>query len=529
MRRHAESRLAATAAARACRGGGRPGGRWVVRPRSSCCTRPATSLTPTCSSRRADHDAPRRRRRTAAQARPSAVDNFIWPLVRLRPRPHPRVRRAAPTCTRRCTSAGRFNDGALLEFPPVDLPQDAVSARRQRLGQGGQHAQRPRRSGTDQIGTLWPRPRPRSTPSSTSCSCRCCRSSGHSPGDGQFVALSMRDRPRRLVTADRRRQRVLADRPRRDRLLRRSGRHRLRAHDAQRPPVLDLPGQRRDQGRPGARQRRSCSSATTRATPTRSTRSTATRSGRSAPAGPTSGSARASSTRPRRSPSAASTWATPTGACTRSGRATGALAWATATGAYVYASAAVADPPGPRSDGLHRLLRRQLLRVQRPVGRGALAPPGGRQDLRLGDHVGNVVYYSDLGSQARRPASTRAPAAGVLVPRRRLHAGDRRLPRDLPDRLQHDLPDAAGPRPADSTSRRAKHRKRRRAEQRPQAPTRKLAQVDRANALTTAKRLTGADADAPAQQAASEIAAQQPRQRNVLPGGLLSCIVYALS
>ena len=37
---------------------------------------------------------------------------------------------------------------------------------------------------------------------------------------------------------------------------------------------------------------------------------------------------------------------------------TGQLAWATETGAYVYASAAVADIPGPRADRVHRLLQR---------------------------------------------------------------------------------------------------------------------------------------------------------------------------
>ena len=47
---------------------------------------------------------------------------------------------------------------------------------------------------------------------------------------------------------------------------------------------------------------------------------------------------------------------------------TGELAWRTETGAYVYSSAAVADTPGARSNGLHRLLRWALLRVRRRLG-----------------------------------------------------------------------------------------------------------------------------------------------------------------
>ncbi len=65
----------------------------------------------------------------------------------------------------------------------------------------------------------------------------------------------------------------------------------------------------------------------------------------------------------------------------------GQLAWATSTGAYVYSSAAVADVPGSRSHRLPGLLRRQLLRLQRPVGGDPLDAPRGGPDLGLAhDH-----------------------------------------------------------------------------------------------------------------------------------------------
>ena len=119
----------------------------------------------------------------------------------------------------------------------------------------------------------------------------------------------------------------------------------------------------------------------------------------SAPAAPTSASARATSTRPPRSRSAGCTWATPTGACTRSPHATGQLAWATSTGAYVYSSPAVADIPrlGPTVyigsyDGNFYAFNAQsgAVRWKHAAGGRISGSP---------TIVGNVVYYSDLGSK----------------------------------------------------------------------------------------------------------------------------------
>ena len=167
-----------------------------------------------------------------------------------------------------------------------------------------------------------------------------------SAGQRQARRAVDEDRPRRLVARVPRRDRVLAHGLAELGLLRRPGRNRLLAARPRRPRELDLSRQGRGQGRPGARLRAPLLRRLRRPCVRPERRPRATRSGRSAPAGPTSGSARGTSTPRRRSRSAACTWATPTAGCTRSPRGPAQLAWATSTGAYVYASPAVADIPG---------------------------------------------------------------------------------------------------------------------------------------------------------------------------------------
>ena len=73
---------------------------------------------------------------------------------------------------------------------------------------------------------------------------------------------------------------------------------------------------------------------------------------------------------------------------------------------------------------------------------------GRRADLRLvdGDRQRRLLLRP---GQRRRPAWIRVTGRpGVLIPRRRLHADHRRLPRPLPGRLRRDLPAASGPAPA---------------------------------------------------------------------------------
>ena len=99
--------------------------------------------------------------------------------------------------------------------------------------------------------------------------------------------------------------------------------------------------------------------------------------------------------------------------------------------------------PGPRPDRLPRLLRRDVLRVQRAVGSDPLDAPGGQPDLRLADdHRRRRLLLRTRIEVDRGPRRPHRPS-GVLVSRRRLQPGDRRRPRDLPRRLFADLPDAA--------------------------------------------------------------------------------------
>ena len=226
------------------------------------------------------------------------------------------------------------------------------------------------------------------------------------PGNGRFVALSMKTGRvvwSHVVPAG---HRVLADRRRQRRVLRRPGRDRVLA-DAPATATSTGPTTPAAPSRAARRCRTgSCTSATTRAAPTRSTPAPATRSGRSSTNGAHFGFG------------SGNFYSTPAVAFGRvymgntDGRVysfaarTGQLAWATGTGAYVYASAAVADTPGSARRST-RLLRRQLLRVRRAIGRDPLAPPRRRQDLGLGRRS------SATSSTTRTSARRRPPGLDV--------------------------------------------------------------------------------------------------------------------
>ncbi len=364
--------------------------------------------------------------------------------VRLRRRPHARSS-PAPTPLEPPLHVGwRFEDYALLEFPPVIyqntlyLIDDDGSAKAINKRTGHKLWQH---QGRD-AGRRLARAR---HPARASCTCRCSRPHGQStPGNGRFVALSMKTgqssgrKPSRPAPSPRRSSAAttvyFGDQG--------GTVYALNAHHRARQ--LDLPRQRRGQGRPGAGGRdpllRRLRGPGLRA----STPPTATRSGRSAPTAPTSGSARATSTRPRRWPSAASTWATPTAACTRSPPQTGQLAWATGTGAYVYASAAVADTPGlgptvyvGSYDGNFYAFNAQsgAIRWRHPAGGKISGLGDDRRQRRL--------LLRPRHEDDRRPRRAHRPP-GVLVPRRRVQPGGRRRHRhDLPERLHDALPAAA--------------------------------------------------------------------------------------
>ena len=68
-------------------------------------------------------------------------------------------------------------------------------------------------------------------------------------------------------------------------------------------------------------------------------------------------------------------------------------------------------PQGRRTDRLRRLLRRELLRVQRPVGRDPLEASGRRPDLGLGDRHRQRRLLLRIWPPRRRSASTTRPAS----------------------------------------------------------------------------------------------------------------------
>ena len=112
------------------------------------------------------------------------------------------------------------------------------------------------------------------------------------------------------------------------------------------------------------------------------------------------------------------------------GARNGALAWATATGAYVYASAAVADPRGSGRPSTSAPTTATCTRSTPSRARSAGASVG-RPDLRLGDRDRQRRLLLGPGRRDDDGPQRRHRPAGVLVPGRRLHPDDRRLPRDL--------------------------------------------------------------------------------------------------
>ena len=135
------------------------------------------------------------------------------------------------------------------------------------------------------------------------------------------------------------------------------------------------------------------------------------------------------STRRPPSPTAASTSATPTATSTRSRAATGS-----SPGARDRRLRLRARPPSARCPAaarrLHRLLRRQLLRAGRPHRAPCAGAPRRRQDLRRRDaSIGDIVYFADLGDDARSGLGARTGRKVVRARARRLQPGHLRRAR----------------------------------------------------------------------------------------------------
>ncbi len=81
------------------------------------------------------------------------------------------------------------------------------------------------------------------------------------------------------------------------------------------------------------------------------------------------------------------------------GARTGALAWATGTGAYVYASASVADPPGLGPTVYVGSYDGNLYAFNAQSGAIRWRHAAGGKISGSSTVIGNVVYYSDLGSK----------------------------------------------------------------------------------------------------------------------------------
>ena len=184
------------------------------------------------------------------------------------------------------------------------------------MGERAQLDQRPTRSGTAGSGR-WPRPRRRSTSDTSSCSSRCCRRSpgAREPGNGAVVALSMKTGKVVWSHCAAVRQRVLAAGARAQRVPRRPGRHRVLVQDLRRSPELDLPGERRGQGRSRVRPQHDLLRRLRRSRPRRQRRQRRR--------GLVGRWRRHASTRRPRSRSGGYTSAARAGRCTRSGRTRG--------------------------------------------------------------------------------------------------------------------------------------------------------------------------------------------------------------
>ena len=81
------------------------------------------------------------------------------------------------------------------------------------------------------------------------------------------------------------------------------------------------------------------------------------------------------------------------------GARTGALAWATGTGAYVYASASIADPPGLGPTVYVGSYNGNLYAFNARSGAIRWRHPAGGKISGSSTVIGNVVYYSDLGTK----------------------------------------------------------------------------------------------------------------------------------
>ena len=415
MLSHAESRFAACG----CGGGSSPSWScwwwWEARWRSSLPSRHTTSPIRTSSSRSRRRRPPRPPRRRPRSTTSPGRGTATTPGA---PERSPPATRPTPPLH----VGWRFQDYALLEFPPVIYREQPVRDGRRRLGQGARLEDRPQGVG-DQGGNARGRLAGAGGQAGPAVTSRCCRRTATSPGNGRFVALSMKTGRivwSKVIPAGTESSPIAVGnsvyfgdqggnvyslnattghinwtyhasargqgRPgdlQRDRVLRRLLRARLRAQRDHRPPGLGGEHERRrlrvrlgqlllDAGggvRPrlhGQHRRprvlvRGQTAASSRGPPGPAPTCTRRRRSKTRP-----GSARPSTSGPT------------TATSTRSTPSPGAISWRHPAGGKISGSATI---------------------------------------------VGNVVYYSDLGIEDHRRARRSHRPAGVLVPRRGVQSG----------------------------------------------------------------------------------------------------------
>jgi outer membrane protein assembly factor BamB len=155
------------------------------------------------------------------------------------------------------------------------------------------------------------------------------------------------------------------------------------------------------------------------------------------------------------------------------GARTGALAWATATGSYVYASPAIADPKGLGPTVYAGSYDGNLYAFNAQSGAVRWRHPAGGRISGSATVLGNIVYYSDLGTKTTAGVNAVTGQQVFSFPDGAFNpiiADDQAIYLDGYNKIYQLLPAGAKPRP--TARRQAHHRRRRSARKHAKVPRR---------------------------------------------------------
>jgi outer membrane protein assembly factor BamB len=155
------------------------------------------------------------------------------------------------------------------------------------------------------------------------------------------------------------------------------------------------------------------------------------------------------------------------------GARTGALAWATATGSYVYASPAIADPKGLGPTVYAGSYDGNLYAFNAQSGAVRWRHPAGGRISGSATVLGNIVYYSDLGTKTTAGVNAVTGQQVFSFPDGAFNpiiADDQAIYLDGYSKIYQLLPPGAKPRP--TARRQAHHRRRRSARKHAKVPRR---------------------------------------------------------